>query len=293
MTGRDRWRIALFSGAALLMACSSQQAPIEAPARAVSPDCRAFIDHFRAVATQLLDVRTFAVGEAYLPLLRPSRDTARVEAMAAFLERPAPPAPKAAPTLLDSMQEIVREQTVDSRGLLAALSRGDVESYRRLSIRYRSSRERLGSTDDSLEVSCGEHLLMRGRLPFPQVVATFQKRDSAFRKCHQAGLARNPALADHLDVRLAIDERGTVLKAEVDPSATEALDPGTEPFFQQLGYERASPSPKSTRAAMDQGVVQCVLAEVKTLRFDAVRGGAMVRYAIPFKGQPPTSPSDD
>jgi hypothetical protein len=294
MAGTNRWRTAQLLPCALLAACSSQQVPVEAPTRAVPPDCQAFVDHFRPVAVQLLDVRTFAHGEAYLPLLRPSRDTARVDAMAASLERPAPPAPKTAPTALESMQEIVREQTVDSRGLLAALSRGDIESYRRLSIRYRSSRERLASLDDSLEASCGAHLLARGRLPFAQVVATFQKRDAAFRKCYQAGLARNPGLADHLDVKVLLDERGAVLKGEVDLAATEpATDPGTEAFFQQLGYERANVPQKSPRAMTDQGVAQCVLGEVRTLRFDAVRGGAAVRYAIPFKGQTPVAPSDD
>jgi hypothetical protein len=214
--------------------------------------------------------------------------------MAAFLERPAPPAPKTAPTLLESMQEIVREQTVDSRGLLAALARGDLESYRRLAIRYRSSRERLASLDDSLDVSCGAHLLPRGQLPFAEVVATFQKRDAAFRKCYQAGVVRNPGLADHIDVKIALDERGAVLKAEVDLAATEpAIDPGTEAFFQQLGYERANVPPRSPLPVTDPGVVQCALGEVKTLRFDAVRGGATVRYPIPFKGQTPIAPSDD
>jgi hypothetical protein len=294
MAGRDRTRTALLLGGVISAACSAQQAAIEAPTRAVPPDCRAFIDHFGPVAVQLLDVRVFAVGESYVPILRPSRDGARVDAIAAFLERPAPPAPKAAPTVLDSMQEIVREQTVDSRGLMAALARGDLESYRRLSIRYRSSRERLASLDDSLDASCGAHLLPRGQLPFAQVAATFQKRDSTFRKCYQAGLARNPGLADHLDVKLAIDEHGAVSKADVDLAATESpMDPGTEPFFQQLGYERSAASQKSPLAVTDQGVVRCVLGEAKTLRFDAVRGGATVRYSIPFNGQTPIAPSDD
>jgi hypothetical protein len=294
MRGQYRWRTALLAGSVAMAACSGQQAPVEAPTRAVPPDCQAFIDHFRPVAIQLLDVRVFAVGEAYLPLLRPSRDTARVDAIAAFLERPSPPAPKAAPTLLDGMQEIVREQTVDSRGLLAALSRGDLESYRRLGIRYRSSRERLGSLDDNLEASCGAHLLPRGRLPFAQVVATFQKRDAAFRKCHKAGLARNPGIADRLDVSVVVDDRGTVLKAEVDPRATEPpIDPGTEPFFQQLGYEGARTPDNALRPMTDQGVVQCVLGEVKALRFDAVHGGAIVRFPVMFNGQTPMAPSDD
>ena len=294
MRGQNRWRTALLAGSVAMAACSGQQAPASAPTHAVPADCQAFIDHFRTVAIQLFDVRVFAVGEAYLPLLRPSRDAARVDAIAAFLERPAPPAPKTAPTLLDGMQEIVREQTVDTRGLLAALSRGDLESYRRLGIRYRSSRERLGGLDDNLDASCGAHLLPRGHLPFAQVVATFQKREAGFKKCYKAGLARSPGIADRLDVRLVIDDRGAVLKAEVDHAVTEpAVDPGTEPFFQQLGYERPLTAQKGARPMTDQGVVQCVLGEVKALRFDAVRGGAVVRFPVMFNGQTPVAPSED
>jgi hypothetical protein len=43
----------------------------------------------------------------------------------------------------------------------------------------------------------------------------------------------------------------------------------------------------------DQGVVQCVLGEVKALRFDAVHGGAIVRFPVMFNGQTPMAPSDD
>jgi hypothetical protein len=286
--------MALLSGSVAMAACSGQQTPVETPTRAVPADCQAFIDHFRPVAIQLFDVRVFAVGGAYLPLLRPSRDAARVDAIAAFLERPAPPAPKMAPTLLDDMQQIVREQTVDTRGLLAALSRADLESYRRLGIRYRSSRERLGGLDDNLDASCGAHLLPRGHLPFAQVAATFQKREAAFRKCYQAGLARNPGLADHLDLKLALDDRGAVVNVDVDLAATEpSVDPGTESFFAQLGYPASRASRPKSRPMTDQGVMACVLAEAKTLKFDPVRGGAMVRYPVMFKGQTPVAQSDD
>ena len=42
----------------------------------------------------------------------------------------------------------------------------------------------------------------------------------------------------------------------------------------------------------DQGAVQYVLGEVKALRFDAVRGGAIVR-SVMFNGQTPVAPSED
>jgi hypothetical protein len=277
-----------------LTACAAQQAPAAAPPRAVPRDCQLFIDHFRPVASQLLEVRVFAAGEASLPLLRPSRDGALVDAIAAFLERPAPPAPRTAPAMLDNMRQVVRDQTVDMRGLLGALTRGDLESYRRLSIRYRSGREQLRSLDDSLDATCGAHLLARGRLPFSQIVATFQEREPAFRKCYEDGRARNRQLADRLDVKFSIDEHGAVVRAEVDPDArAPVLDRGTEPFFAQLGYPVEVQEQARRPTLTDQGVIACVLGEVKTMRFDPVRGGATVRFPIMQNGQPPVAPSDD
>jgi hypothetical protein len=295
MWGRSRAPAALLFGSWVFSSCASQPAPVQAPARAVPRDCQVFVDHFRPVATQLLEVRVFPVGEAYVPLLRPARDAARVEAFTAFLERPAPPTPNTAPTLLTSMQEIVRDQTNDTRGLLAALARGDLETYRRLSIRYRSGREQLLSLDDSLDASCGTHLSPRGRIPIAQIVASVQPHEAAFRKCYEAGRARNPHLPDHLDVAFVIDERGAVRTAEVDPKSNEpSLDPGTEPFFTQLGYQPAASDKRAARPrSTDQGVIACVLAEARTLRFDAVRGGATVTFAIMFNGQAPVLPADD
>lgn len=294
MRGRLQRRAALVSAmAALLAGCPSQQAQVEAPARAVSPDCQAFVDHFGPVAGQLLDVRTFAVGEAYLPLLRPSRDNARVDAIAAFLERPAPPAPKKGPTLLTELQEIAREQTVDSRGLLAALARGDLESYRRLSIRYRSSRERLLTLDDTLDAACGAHLV-RPRLPFAQALAAFQPHDAAFRKCYETGAARGASHEGRLDVKVSVDARGAVEKVEIDAAKAEAwVDPGTEPFFAQLGYEPSSAPRPTSRGSLHPNVVACVFAEIKTIHFDGVRSGATVRFPVMFKGQTPVASDGD
>src|SRR5688500_10636525 len=80
-------------GGGVLLSCGSQPAPAPAPKRAVPRDCQVFVDHFGPVAAQLLEVRLFTVGDAYLPVLRPSRDSARLDAVAARLERPPPPAP--------------------------------------------------------------------------------------------------------------------------------------------------------------------------------------------------------
>jgi hypothetical protein len=256
----------------------------------VPPDCQAFVNHFRPIAAQLLDVRVFAVGESYLPLLRPSRDAARVDAVAAFLERPAPPAPKTAPTLLDSMLEIVREQTVDSRGMLAALARADIESYRRLSIRYRSSRERLLSLDDSLDASCATHVV-RARVSFSKARAVFLPHQPAFQKCYAAAPAQNRRLGVKLDVKVIVDERGTVQGAEVDSVAQSVPDAGTEAFFEQLGYRDAAQS--SAPAITDRNVVTCVLGEVKTVHFAPVPGGATARFPILFNGQEPVQSADE
>jgi len=286
--------LVLVLGVAVGLSCGSQPPPVEAPKRAVPQDCRAFVDHFGPMAAQLLDVRVFTAGDAYLPLLRPSRDAARVDAIAVQLDRPSPPAPKTAPSLLDSLREIVREQIVDLRGLIAALSRADLESYRRLSIRYRSGRERLLSLDDNLDTSCGTHLVARGHLPSAQILAAIQQREAAFRKCYQAVPAQNRSVTDRVDVKLTIDEHGVVRTAELDQAARElALDAGTESSFAQLGYAPAAAQQTSHASLKDQRVITCVLGEVKTLRFDPVRGGATVRFPVTFNGQPPVLSSDD
>ena len=205
MRGGNRWRTALLSGSVAMAACSGQQAAVEAPTRAVPADCQAFIDHFRPVALQLFDVRVFAVGEAYLPILRPSRDAARVDAIAAFLERPAPPAPKTAPTLLDGMQEIVREQTVDTRGLLAALSREHIEIVpveHSLPVGPGATR----GLDDNLDAPAGAPS-PRG-LPLRKSSPLFAQQ-AGFKKCYKAGLVRSQD-HDRFDVRLVIDDHGTV-----------------------------------------------------------------------------------
>jgi hypothetical protein len=287
-------RPVLLLGSCALPSCGPPPAPVEAPKRVVPRDCQVFVDHFGPVASQLLDVRVFTVGDAYLPVLRPSRDAQRVDAIAGRLERPPPPAPKTAPGLLDSLQEVVREQIVDSRGLLAALSRGDIESYRRLSIRYRSGRERLLSLDDNFDVSCGTHLVVRGHLPSTQILAAIQQHEAAFRKCYQAVPAQNRSPTDRVDVKLTIDERGAVRTADLEQAAHQLpLDAGTEAFFAQLGYAPAAAQQAARPPLKDQGVIACVLGEVKTLRFDPVRGGATVRLPITFNGQPPVLSSDD
>jgi hypothetical protein len=278
MAWRTVQRVGFFAGFVLSTACSSQPPPAAAPARAVPPDCQAFVDHFRPAAAEVIGVEVFTTGDIYLPLLLPSREARRADELLGFLERPAPPTPKTAATLLVGMQEVIREQGVDIRGLLAALTRGDRETYRRLSIRYRTSRERLQSLDDSAFAGCGTHLLPMEPAPGSPTWAALQEQEPAFRKCRET--ARDPKRVRRLRVQLTLDAAGTVRSVAPDSASTgRRLDPGTESFFSQLGYVPPA-DPDSGRALPDAIVTACVLREARAVRFPATPGGATLVLPI-------------
>jgi hypothetical protein len=249
----------------------------------VPPDCQTFVEHFRPAAARVMGVDVFTSGDIYVPLLVPSRDARRVEELLAFLERPAPPTPKTAPTLLVGMQDVIREQGIDTRGLLAALTRGDRESYRRLSIRYRTSRERLQSLDDSAFAGCSTRLLPVMAPPGSPAFVALQQHDPAFRKCGEGGLAQDRKPGRSLRVHFLIDAGGTVRSVEPDPSSVApSIDAGTESFFAELGYAPAT-EPGAARALTDRKVIACVLREAQTVRFPPTPGGATLTLSIDLR----------
>jgi hypothetical protein len=267
---------------AFAAACSSPPPPAAPPTRAVPPDCQAFVDHFRAVGEQLVGVEVFTTGDIRLPLLRPSRDRRRADELLVFLDRPAPPSPKTGPTLLAGMQNIIREQSIDIRGLLAALTRGDRETYRRLSIRYAAGRERLQSLDDSLAAACGTHLLPLEPSSTSAFVAALSPHQPGFRRCREAVPAgdRKPGGRLGVHLKIKIDASGAVRSVDADPlSMGPKIEPGTEDFFSEIGYAPQA-EPGSARAVDDVSVVDCVLRDARTVRFPPTPGGATLAIAI-------------
>ncbi len=274
---RNVQRLVLCPAFMLVAGCSSQAPPPAAPIRAVPPDCQAFVDHFRPAAAQIIGVEVFTIGDIYLPLLLPSRDARRADELLGFLERPAPPTPKTAPSLLVGMQEVIREQAVDTRGLLAALTRGDRETYRRLSIRYRTSRERLQSLDDRAAAGCGTRLLPIDPPPSSPTFAALQQQEPAFRKCRDG--ARDVTRVRRLRVHVTVDASGTARSVEPDPAAGAKLDAGSEGFFSQLGYDLPAQADQG-HGLPDPAVRACVLRAARAVRFPATPGGGTLALPI-------------
>ncbi|MEZ4470571.1 MAG: AgmX/PglI C-terminal domain-containing protein [bacterium] len=97
-----------------------------------------------------------------------------------------------------------------------------------------------------------------GRLP-PEVIRRVVRTGKAtYQSCYEAGLKKNPKLKGGFVVRFGIDTTG-----EVDFAVAEAVK------------------------LPDAGVVACVVAAMKTLKFPEPEGGS-VQVNYPFDFEPPT-----
>lgn len=109
-----------------------------------------------------------------------------------------------------------------------------------------------------------------------QIRAGVEEQAPAFRRCFEAGLARNPNLAGQVVMRFVIDEYGSVVTASEDP---------VEDVVAEHVVEKPALFP-------DAEVTKCVLAHLRTVKFPPsgrtqyVRSFPLLLRARPSESRP-------
>jgi hypothetical protein len=266
--------------------CSAQpRLSASAPAaraetRPVSVECQSFIGHFQPLYEKLTTGAVFQTPEGKLPLIFPSADAGRIDEIDRALAARAPAEAEA--DLTRRMLEAAPAHVETMRALLAAVSAEDVTTYRRVSTRYFETYQDLQAINRDCEETCGR-LLVESRLPPEVIQSTIREIYPLVRKCYEAGLARDRTLTGRISVKFIIDEAGGVRDIEaVDDRqrGTRGPDPGTERFFESLGF-RSTAGTIDSAPLQDEQVIACIVSRFRTLRFPRpARGIVTVVYPI-------------
>lgn len=222
----------------------------------------------------------FTTPKERLPIVIPSVDLPRVDALERALAAATPVGAEA--DLTRRMLETGRAHVENMRGLLDAVSERNTTAYRQLSTQYFAVKHEMQAINRDSKTMCGQ-LLADARLPPEAIQSTMRQGYGAFRKCYEAGLARNPALTGKVSIRFVIDAEGGVRDAETVTDVQQqpqTPDPGTERFFETLGF-RVTPGTLDSTPLQDQEVAECIVRHVRTLRFPRPpNGNVSVVYPI-------------
>jgi hypothetical protein len=235
-----------------------------------------------AEATKAI-THTRTIGPKGLVLVRPSDEPKVIEEGKAALAR----AESGRPTTerLRQLGAVLRGQVETKGRLLEALRRRDEEAYVAESARWGRDSQQVLDMWAGINADCRTDLSRPpGRLEPAVIQERVRAQFDQLRGCYEAGLGRNPNLTGRISIRFVIDRTGSVKDVEVrtreDVSSSDP-EPGTEPFFEKLGFPRPPANPVPLMS--DQGVLTCVADRFRALIFPPPTHGIVtVVYPILF-----------
>jgi hypothetical protein len=172
--------------------------------------------------------------------------------------------------------------------LVAAFERGDVGGYRTATDRLNDDEQAVRDADARFRSACSDPLAPDGGRMRPDVIqGVVRAHYDLFRKCYEAGLARNPALEGGVQVRFVIDRSGAVSSAE-PYDAVDAKDPLRNPEHEAFwtALEVTLPRNAPFDWIPDPQVVSCVVENYRTLRFPPPEGNGVVTVVYPIQFSP-------